>query len=979
MEIMDDLLDLKDTLADAVDRHRRRARKALAGQSGFSTLITVLAIMAVGAIIITPLLAFVITGTRAGAVHDRNTDRLYAADAGIQDGIWRVTDGNYPESWKAIWNEAVHSDSTSYSLPALNGCDIAVTLQPVWLLTGLEEPSGAQGRTPDSRLVTTSNVLQSGSMQVVIIMNASIQSTTQINRIGVWLPQGFSYVRGSSSLEQASGAAKCNNVSVQDWKNGHVIIFDYPTPVSFTSFPNVTGDRLVVGFSYTGAGAPSASWAWSRTNNDICYLSWSNDIKMFQVKSTATDPVSGASTSVVAGQMVCESVGTYLAYYGDYAVTGNALMRETGSDRVRDRLYKESPGEISVIPTSGTARKIILYWSGWKEQPDDAWFGQTNPDPTTWPADKQAALRALAPVYGVTRVSVRAVYNSNSYDLGTVTATDWTVLPNGSSSNKNGWSYGCNADITNLVKGTLPQGFVGNATYWVGHRTGTALPSSQDMYGIWGTSASNIFMAGGSGRILKYDGASWTEKTGPNSIDMSGIWGSSATDVWAVGARRAVRRLLFFTDYYYTVWHSTNGGGTWTDVLTSATDNARDLNAIWGYNSSNIWAVGAGGTIMKYNGTSWSAQTSGTTKDLYGIWGYDSSNIWAVGASGTIMKYNGTSWSAQTSGTTETLYGVWGNSASGLWAAGSGGKIVRTTNGGTNWSAQTSGSTATLRGIWGYNSSSIWAVGSGGTILNYNGGTWATQSSSYSAQLNGAWGTSATSVYACGAAVGSVSSLLYWDGTLWERTGGPTTNLWGWANNHGSDSSNVAKTAFPLSDVVNNEWANACWSIVTLYTSPVTEAHQMYLFNTFRYWNSNDTKQFTLDGFLAPQGINDEDEAVKLSYFVGEGDGWYGDGDNIYLNNSKLTPTRISPSSAAPDGNAMNSVSNSGGITNYPPDDGIDLDTYVIPGSAHLINPRDSSALLRLTTATDVWNMVYMILSFRSDNVGSGVLTYILI
>jgi hypothetical protein len=182
-----------------------------------------------------------------------------------------------------------------------------------------------------------------------------------------------------------------------------------------------------------------------------------------------------------------------------------------------------------------------------------------------------------------------------------------------------------------------------------------------------------------------------------------------------------------------------------------------------------------------------------------------------------------------------------------------------------------------------------------------------------------------------------------------------------------------------LGDVANNEWAYASWSIITLYTSPVTLAHQMYLFDTFRYWNSNDDISFTLDGFLAPAGIASEDEAVRLTYFVGEGDEWSGSGDNFYLNGTQLNPTYITPSSAAANGNAMNSEGNSGGTTGYAPDDGIDLDTYVIDGEDDIIEPADSSATVRLTTGTDVWNMAYMILSFRSDIVGTGMLSYVVL
>ncbi len=66
MDIMDDVLDLKDSLGD-VGKERRKARASLRGESGFSTLVIVLVIMAVGAVIITPLLVvLVVTGQRAG-------------------------------------------------------------------------------------------------------------------------------------------------------------------------------------------------------------------------------------------------------------------------------------------------------------------------------------------------------------------------------------------------------------------------------------------------------------------------------------------------------------------------------------------------------------------------------------------------------------------------------------------------------------------------------------------------------------------------------------------------------------------------------------------------------------------------------------------------------------------------------------------------------------------------------------------------
>ena len=69
-------------------------------------------------------------------------------------------------------------------------------------------------------------------------------------------------------------------------------------------------------------------------------------------------------------------------------------------------------------------------------------------------------------------------------------------------------------------------------------------------------------------------------------------------------------------------------------------------------------AVGAGGTIRAWNGTSWGAQPSGTTQTLSSVSCTATNSCVAVGNTGTIRGWNGISWSAQPSGTTQQLRGV---------------------------------------------------------------------------------------------------------------------------------------------------------------------------------------------------------------------------------------------------------------------------------------------------------------------------------
>ncbi len=101
------------------------------------------------------------------------------------------------------------------------------------------------------------------------------------------------------------------------------------------------------------------------------------------------------------------------------------------------------------------------------------------------------------------------------------------------------------------------------------------------------------------------------------------------------------------------------------------------LNGVWGNSSSNVFAVGEGGTILRYNGSRWdNITTTGTSENLYGVWGSSASDVFAVGWQGTIIRYNGSIWSPMTSGASNYLNGVWGSSASDVFAVGDYGTIL---------------------------------------------------------------------------------------------------------------------------------------------------------------------------------------------------------------------------------------------------------------------------------------------------------------
>ena len=68
---------------------RSIVKKAMRDEKGAALVLT-LVLLLVGGLVIAPLLGFMGTGLIAGQVHEKRTGELYAADAGVEDAIWKI-------------------------------------------------------------------------------------------------------------------------------------------------------------------------------------------------------------------------------------------------------------------------------------------------------------------------------------------------------------------------------------------------------------------------------------------------------------------------------------------------------------------------------------------------------------------------------------------------------------------------------------------------------------------------------------------------------------------------------------------------------------------------------------------------------------------------------------------------------------------------------------------------------------------------
>ena len=151
--------------------------------------------------------------------------------------------------------------------------------------------------------------------------------------------------------------------------------------------------------------------------------------------------------------------------------------------------------------------------------------------------------------------------------------------------------------------------------YAIAPATESQVSTQNDLYAVWGTSATNVFAVGQNGTILHYDGLAWTAMNSSTSEDLYAVWGTSATNVFAAGRHGTILH------YNSVSWESMIGIGY-------------TLSAIWGISDTNVFAVGQRGIILNYNDTMWKSTASGawistpssTSRYLYGLWGNSSTN-----------------------------------------------------------------------------------------------------------------------------------------------------------------------------------------------------------------------------------------------------------------------------------------------------------------------------------------------------------------
>jgi hypothetical protein len=111
--------------------------------------------------------------------------------------------------------------------------------------------------------------------------------------------------------------------------------------------------------------------------------------------------------------------------------------------------------------------------------------------------------------------------------------------------------------------------------------------------------------------------------------------------------------------------------------------------------------------------------------------------------------------------------------------------------------------------------------------------------------------------------------------------------------------------------------------------------------------------------------------AASITCFVGEGDEIY-TGDTLKITGQQSGHSEYLSNSASPWNNVWNGMSPG---CSYP---GIDVDPFQVLWSDNILTPGDTRLHLDMNTTTDAWNLIYIILSIRSETVTGGTENYVI-
>lgn len=188
------------------------------------------------------------------------------------------------------------------------------------------------------------------------------------------------------------------------------------------------------------------------------------------------------------------------------------------------------------------------------------------------------------------------------------------------------WAVGADAR-----DGTGPTVLHLDGTAWTSIPTGL---TGGDLWWVFGFEDGPIYMGGDGGVIVRYAGGTFEVMTTPGVGTIYGLWGTSPTDMWAVGGESDATGGF--------AWRLV--GDVWTPEASLPANVPTDaaLWKVYGTATDDAWLVGSNGVTLRWDGAALVAVDTGVGSSLFTV--HERDGLYAaVGglASGIIVENTG--------------------------------------------------------------------------------------------------------------------------------------------------------------------------------------------------------------------------------------------------------------------------------------------------------------------------------------------------
>jgi hypothetical protein len=267
-----------------------------------AVLIMVLVLLVVGGLILTPLLGLMSTGLLAGKVYEKKMYEYYAADAGIQDALWKIqhdieipADGyNLTVNDKYVHVTMASIDVGQFMLDLL-GVEAKNWVHSEWLITA---------RTPED-----------GVFNITMTWNGTA-TKKKINSVGAWLAGTYYYVEGLDPGDDDIRTAYPDYTFDPEgfsFGGGTAFIWEWEDSVRPELSQNET---VTLSFRFTPENIPSGSIGWVRAGSEDVGPTYAGDLQGGTISATAISYIDtatadiGSQTTVIAGVFVSGCPGS---------------------------------------------------------------------------------------------------------------------------------------------------------------------------------------------------------------------------------------------------------------------------------------------------------------------------------------------------------------------------------------------------------------------------------------------------------------------------------------------------------------------------------------------------------------------------------------------------------------------------------------------------------------------------------------------